>query len=209
MCIICVSPKGVPQPSTYAIRTMFKNNPHGAGYMVARNGKVFIHKGFMTIDDLLDQLAYERFTADDAVVYHFRISTQAGVNPQMTHPFPLSSRLENMTALDLSCSVGITHNGVIKLTSTGDKKYSDTALFVAKYMPYIIERPEDLHDDAKIDAIAELIGSKMAILDKTGFIRTIGEFTNENGILYSNHTYKPAVYKPVLQSWELPWYNYA
>lgn len=211
MCIICVSPKGVKQPDTKTIRSMFENNPHGAGYMYARDGKVTIHKGFMHIDDLLDQLAYERFTAEDPVVYHFRISTQAGVNPQMTHPFPLSSNIENMRLLDLSCSIGITHNGVIRLTSTGDKKYSDTALFVANYLPYIIRKPADLHDDANIDAIEELIKSKMAILDKTGYIRTIGQFTQENGILFSNGSYKSTSWhvKPVLKNWEMPWYNWA
>ena len=47
MCIICVSKSGVRQPDENTIRTMFRHNPHGAGYMVARDGRVIIHKGFM------------------------------------------------------------------------------------------------------------------------------------------------------------------
>ena len=101
MCIICVSPAGVRQPSFKTICTMFRNNPHGAGYMFARDGKVHISKGYMDIDSFLEAMRCEHFTKKDAVVYHFRISTQAGVNPQMTHPFPLSNQLEYMKALEL------------------------------------------------------------------------------------------------------------
>ena len=92
MCIICASPAGVKQPNVNTLRTMFYRNPHGAGYMFARDGKVTIHKGFMDFDSFLGAVRSEHFTKADSVVYHFRISTQAGVNPEMTHPFPLSNQ---------------------------------------------------------------------------------------------------------------------
>ncbi len=91
MCIICISKSGVQQPIDTTLRAMFRRNPHGAGYMYARDGKVTIHKGFMNIEDFLSAVHAERFTPQDSVVYHFRISTQAGVNAAMTHPFPLSN----------------------------------------------------------------------------------------------------------------------
>ena len=117
MCIICASRINVRQPGEAAIRRMFANNPHGAGYMFARNGKVHIHKGYMDVESFLADIRAERFTAKDPVVYHFRISTQAGVNPQMTHPFPLSNRRAHMKALDVDCQCGIAHNGIIRLTT--------------------------------------------------------------------------------------------
>ena len=80
MCIICVSKSGVRQPGEATIRSMFLNNPHGAGYMVARGGRVEIHKGFMRLDEYLRAIRAECFTPQDSVVYHFRISTQAGVD---------------------------------------------------------------------------------------------------------------------------------
>ena len=98
MCIICVSKPGVRQPDENTIRTMFYRNPHGAGYMFARDGRVEIRKGFMRLDEYLRAIREERFTAADSVVYHFRISTQAGVNPEMTHPFPLSNRPARLCA---------------------------------------------------------------------------------------------------------------
>ena len=53
MCIICVSKSGVRHPSDITLHAMFRRNPHGAGYMYARDGKVTIHKGFMNIEDFL------------------------------------------------------------------------------------------------------------------------------------------------------------
>lgn len=190
MCIICVSPMKIKQPTFQTIRTMFEQNPHGAGYMYARNGRVTIHKGFMYVDDYLDALRKEHFTAKDPVVYHFRISTQAGVNPQMTHPFPLSNQRAHMKALDVECSCGIAHNGIIRLTTDPkNKEYSDTALFITDYLFDILRTPDDLKNPQVLRLIHRLAGSKLAILDASGYIATVGGFINEKGILYSNTSY--------------------
>lgn len=187
MCVICASPAGTRQPSVSEIRRMFRRNPDGAGYMFARDGRVSIHKGFMNITDFLAALKSEGFTAKDSVVYHFRISRQAGVNPAMTHPFPLSNQLEVMKALDVVCGCGVAHNGIIRLTSNpNEKEYSDTALFIAEYLSRYIQNPEDIKCPALLNAIGTLIQSKMAILDGSGYIATVGEFCNERGLLYSN-----------------------
>ena len=191
MCIICISEKGTPQPTTEQIETMFRNNPHGAGYMVARNSAVEIHKGFMELEDFLRQLEREQFTSDDVVVYHFRISTQAGVTPEMTHPFPLTSSLDRCAKLDVICPCGVAHNGIIRMTSGISDKYSDTALFITDYMHKLIRRPSDLHDSAILEMLETLIGSKMAILDKSGHVAWVGDFiTEDNGLMFSNSTYQ-------------------
>ena len=204
MCIICISPKGVKQPTLDTVKTMFERNPHGAGYMTVRNDRVEIHKGFMNIDDLTAQLKRENFTTDDPVVYHFRISTQAGVNPAMTHPFPLTTKLKHCESLDLRCGVGIAHNGIIRMTSNNDPRYSDTALFITGYLTRLIRDPEDLRDNATLDMIQRLTTSKFALMDTTGYIATVGDFINEDGILYSNNTYKPTL--GLVSSWK-GWYN--
>ena len=59
MCIICVSPENVRQPDRNTIANMFCRNPHGAGYMFARDGKVHIRKGFMSLSGLLNALREE------------------------------------------------------------------------------------------------------------------------------------------------------
>ena len=198
MCIICVSPKGTPQPTRDQIRRMFEHNPHGAGYMVARNGAVQIHKGFTDLQEFQLQVDRERFTPEDVVVYHFRISTQAGTTPEMTHPFPLSSKLEHMTALDITCPCGVAHNGVIHLTSNGNPRYSDTALFITQYMTRIIRKTPDLHDQSVLRILEELTKSRLAILDKTGHVATVGKFIHEsNGLMFSNTSYLEFTWNPV------------
>lgn len=193
MCIIAVSKKGIRQPSLDQMKTMFTNNPDGAGYMYARDGKVHIHKGFMLWEDFERAVKSENFTADDPVVYHFRISTQAGVKPEMTHPFPLTENLKQCEALDLTCPVGLAHNGVISMTSFNKKtRFSDTAYFIAWYMTKLIRNGEDITDPYVNDMIDVMTNSKWAIMDGlTGEIVTVGKFNNTKGLLFSNYSYVP------------------
>lgn len=191
MCIICASKSGVRQPTERELFTMFQNNPHGAGYMTARHGMVTISKGYMNFDEFLNAVRKEHFTVQDSVVYHFRISTQAGINPEMTHPFPLSNRLGRMMKLDTTCRIGVAHNGIIQLTSDPDNhRYSDTALFIAQYLTMLIKRREDLRDQRILDTIWRLAQSKFAILDGGGYIATVGQFLNRDGLLFSNASFQ-------------------
>ena len=191
MCIICASKSGVRQPTERELFTMFQNNPHGAGYMTARHGMVTISKGYMNFDEFLNAVRKEHFTVQDSVVYHFRISTQAGINPEMTHPFPLSNRLGRMMKLDTTCRIGVAHNGFIQLTSDPDNhRYSDTALFIAQYLTMLIKRREDLRDQRILDTIWRLAQSKFAILDGGGYIATVGQFLNRDGLLFSNASFQ-------------------
>ena len=205
MCVIAVSKTGKRQPTEAELSAMFRRNPDGAGYMVARAGRVEIHKGFMLYSDFARAVKNEHFTEDDAVVYHFRISTQAGVNPEMTQPFPYSKDLRYMRALDvMNAKMGIAHNGIIPLTSDpAEKTYSDTALFIARYLTRIVRYKHDIDSTETQNVIECLIGySKLAILTGDGGITTIGEFTEDNGILLSNthHKLQPVpvrTYRPV------------
>lgn len=202
MCVICVSKKGVRQPSMSEIKNMWDANPHGAGYMFARDGLVSIKKGFMTLDDFVDAIEAEDFTDDDVVVYHFRISTQAGVTPEMTHPFPLSDDLKDMNLLDCICSVGIAHNGIIRLTSNNNKNYSDTALFITEYLPALIRDTEDITDRRVKKIIKELAGSKLAMLNGEGEVSIIGDFYGIGcGLLFSNTSFQTRV--DMSRTWNL------
>ena len=191
MCIICASKSGVAQPDDLTLRIMFRNNPHGAGYMFARGGKVIIHKGFMNITDFLRAVHSEHFTKADSVVYHFRISTQAGVNAAMTHPFPLSNQPGMMRVLDLTCPCGVAHNGIIRLTTDPDNTvYSDTAIFITDYLSRIIRKKKDLRDEKTLEMIWQLAQSKFAIMDSDGYIATVGRFIDEDGLLFSNASFR-------------------
>lgn len=192
MCVICVSGRGVPQPTKNQIKSMFQTNPDGAGYMVARSGRVEIHKGFMTCESLLSALSAEHLTAADAVVYHFRISTQAGVTKEMTHPFPLTEKISECKLLDAKCALGVAHNGIIRLTSDyRDREYNDTARFISEYMAFLVRSKKDMQDSRILEAIKNLTSSKWALLYKDGTISTVGNFIREeNGLLFSNPSYR-------------------
>ena len=213
MCVICISPKGTRQPNATEIKAMFESNPDGAGYMfVNEDGYVEIHKGFMNLKDFMREINGRKFTSDDVVIYHFRISTQGGVNPYMTHPFPLTHDLENTKALDCVCPVGIVHNGIIPCTTRNDKEYSDTALFITGYLSYMIENVSDLLDDGIQRRVENLLQSKMAILDGKGNYITIGKFfTEPNGLMYSNMYWerftRPEVNLFDRSTWVKPIYN--
>jgi predicted glutamine amidotransferase len=192
MCIIAVSRQGVKQPTLEQLRRMYNRNPDGAGYMFARGGKVYIHKGFMTFEDFSRNIKQEHFTKADPVVYHFRISTQAGVSPEMTHPFPLTPYIEDCEYLDCSCDIGVAHNGIIRMTSCANNRYSDTALFITRYMSKLIRDRNDISDSAIKIMIDQLTNSKWAIMDGiTGDIATVGDFYDEDGLLFSNSGYRP------------------
>ena len=109
----------------------------------------------------------------------------------MTHPFPLSNRLPIMKALDVECPCGVAHNGIIRLTSdTSQREYSDTALFITRYMAQMVHGLDDLKDAQLLNRIERLAGSKLAIMDGSGYIATIGHFINERGLLFSNDSYQ-------------------
>lgn len=209
MCIIAVSKRGVKQPSLEQLRNMFDNNPHGAGYMYARDGKVTIHKGFMNWEDFIRSVKLEHFTKEDPVVYHFRISTQAGVNPRMTHPFPLTENPNMTEKLDVICNIGIAHNGIIRMTSDPkEKRFSDTAIFITKYMPWLIRDCEDITDPAVKDMIEDLTHSKWALMNNTGKIETVGQFFKKDGILFSNLTYNKATLVKTYSKYPISTYCY-
>ena len=145
---------------------MFSRNPDGAGFMVARNGKVEIHKGFMEFGEFINAVNSMNFTDDDVIVYHFRISTQGGVNREMCQPFGQTRHITETKALDVLANVGIAHNGIIPMTTDHrDKEYSDTAHFVAEYLPWMVRTPKDIKNPFILDCIEEIINSKMVLMD--------------------------------------------
>ena len=190
MCVICVSKAGERQPTKAELQEMWRRNPDGAGYMFARDGQVFIHKGFMTFAEFYRNVKAENFTEEDSVVYHLRIATQGGINPYMTHPFALTKNLDNTKILDLTCPIGIAHNGVIQLTSDGDKEFSDTAKFIVGYLTRIVRKASDIRDNATLEIISEVAGGRWALLDKSGYVAIAGKWTEDRGLLLSNDFHK-------------------
>lgn len=201
MCIIAAKPAGVSMPDDATLRRMWNANPDGAGFMypvtVSKNGKtaqrIRIEKGFMEFADFMAALDRVRLHVDlkrTPVVMHFRITTHGGTCPELTHPFPVSDSESTLRKTSLSCSVGIAHNGIISSVSPR-KSLSDTGEYVATQLAPLYRAMPNFHlNPDALTLIKNAIRSKMAILTPDGRITTVGDFTEDGGILYSNTSYK-------------------
>lgn len=195
MCIIVVKPHDKPMPSKAILKHCWDNNDDGAGYMFPDGKNVIIKKGFMKFDNFYKSLIFDyaksgRFTP---FVLHFRISTQAGVNEECTHPFPLSREMADLRKTRVKSPIAIAHNGVIDLTKSGYSTtvtYSDTMKFITDYASLIIKNKDFYKDEDTLLLLDRLVGGRLAIMDYEGHIQMIGDFKEDDGIFYSNETYK-------------------
>lgn len=220
MCICVEKPAGIKFPGKKTLKTCFDNNPDGAGYMYPFKDRVIIKKGFMTFNSFWKSLTETRKKYGDDLPYvlHFRISTQGGINPECTHPFPLSPNMAELKKTRTFSSFGIAHNGIISLTSCGYLKsvsYSDTMTFITDYLTLIIKNKDYYKDSDKKMLIKRLIdSSKLAIMDGGGHVELIGEWIEDNGVYYSNTSYKKTVksilptYTEYAEEWEYFYNSY-
>jgi len=188
MCIIAYKPAGVAQPSKAILKNCFSNNPDYCGYMYSENNQVHIRKGFSGVRTLRKSIN-ENITdiLNTPIVYHFRIATSGKIKPGNSHPFPLSSSVTDLQSLSISCDSGMVHNGIFQ--GLGDKKISDTM--------------ELIRDTLSRFSFAELCtskilnlldmafdGNRIVILNRDGEALTFGDWVENEGIAYSNTTYK-------------------
>ena len=190
MCIICIKRPGISMPGEAAMHSLWRRNPDGAGFMYASRGRVHIRKGFMSFGDLLPALAAIPDPDGKSVILHFRITTHGGTCPANTHPFPILSDPDSLTATEMDTdAVCVAHNGVLPVRPSRPD-LSDTMEFVAHSLARIRETdPEFLHDEAVMRRIAEMsTGSRLAFLDRDGTIRTTGPWHEDRstGLVYSN-----------------------
>ena len=192
MCIIAIKKKNQELPQEEVFQTMFKNNSDGAGFMYNYDGKVIIQKGYMSYNSFKAALETLKNRVDVyaiAIVFHFRIATHGSVSPALCHPFPMSHKIPMLKKLYSASQVGIVHNGIIPIKPR--KGISDTMEYIASVLSKREKHNPKFYKSKKIrKAILAEIDSKMTFLDYEGNVYTVGEFISDNGILYSNSSYK-------------------
>ena len=198
MCIIVVVPAGVNMPSDETLKECFRRNPDGAGFMWSDGKEVHIRKGFMKWDDFDKALNAEfdagRIFTDSTVVMHFRITTSGKTQPKCCHPFPISSKKEDLQALSVDSRWGIAHNGVIHGRHTADG-WSDTMDFVADVVaPLARMHPSFMYSEDAKELLGGACRSKLAIINHAGEYMLVGEFNESDGVFYSNTSYIPLRY---------------
>ena len=192
MCIIVVKKAGIDMPEMDILQRCFESNRDGAGFMWADGKKVIIRKGFMTFADFasaIDAEIPEPMRKHTSIVMHFRIATHGKVKPETCHPFPVDDEPDKLRETEAECRFGLAHNGVIPGRTTNDT-WSDTMDFTAGVVaPLARMNPNFIHSSDAMELLESACGSKLAIMDGAGDIVTVGQFTEDDGVLYSNTSY--------------------
>lgn len=181
------------------VENCYRSNPDGAGMAWAENDRVSVRKGFMTLDAF--NLAYADFQLSHPEfiphVVHFRVATSGGSSPEMTHPYKMTPDSELLVSEDTDASV-LFHNGVIP-----DWKTSLINMVTSKQIP---KMPKGSMNDTRMaaimasvptigDEILEVLSGKFVKVQPDGTIIRWGKFEFENGVYFSNTSYKWKVYR--------------
>ena len=159
------------------LKNAWNENPHGMGFMAAKEGKLFLRKGFFNFKSFWK--CFREFQDCDKVV-HARWANVGKINVENCHPFYVDSDL------------GMAHNGTISIPTTGEK--SDTRTFTERILRKLkSDNPLFLKDAPTRWFLSKSIGnSKLVFLSKDGDITIINKERGEEfqGVWYSNTDYK-------------------
>lgn len=187
MCIIIYAPAGKIVPSEH-FNNSFMCNSDGAGVMYNDKENVIIHKGFMNIKDFNEFEA--TLPVDCDRVYHFRIATSGKIAKETCHPYPVVNNLKNMLDIDTMCDVGAAHNGIVSWCTPVKalaSSFSDSMVFLSSYVyPH---RNTLFKSESFRELLVHASCSKFAFMNKDT-VKLVGSFVEEDGIFYSNNTYK-------------------
>lgn len=191
-----VKKKGMALPPKQVFKTCFDNNPDGCGYMYVNNGKVIIKKGYMGYKHLYKDIKRLTDKNDINVVVHFRIGTQGKNDAKTTHPYPITSNTDYMQKLYYETDLAVVHNGIIYGYEDKTRPdLNDTQIFIRDVLSVLQELNKDFYkNENAITMLEDITSSKLVFLDKDDTLSFVGNFINDNGILYSNYTYKETRY---------------
>lgn len=185
MCVIAYKSRGA-HLSDYMLGLMFENNPHGAGFMYAKDGRVYFEKGFFSVEALLRR--YHACVSDNMpAVVHCRITTHGATCPQLCHPFPIVQKHSKEFKQTGSASLCMAHNGIIPERAWwwfANGKDSDTSAYAHKLW---LDGLRGLPTPRQAEAIrSEVAGSRLAFMDGAGDVRLIGHWEKVAGVWFSN-----------------------
>lgn len=165
MCVIIHKPAGKIIPAK-DLKQAWASNSDGAGIVIpSRCPKVF--KGIMKLKHLENII--ETLT-DHEIVIHLRWATHGSVSPDNTHPFPCGRDRYLM------------HNGILSnYGEAGKKGRSDSAHFAEDISTLKAEN---------IKRILETVSGKFIFINRER-ISLHGQFSDRNGIKYSNLNWAP------------------
>ena len=199
MCVILYKPAGAEMPDRGTIAACFAANPDGAGFMLPDgHGNVRWRKGLMDVGSLIAALGEEGAAKEKPLVIHFRITTQGGVQPGLTHPFPVCGSIARMRELSGTCRLAMAHNGVIwNCSDSKARDRSDTMEFVRRFAFPATRGEAGWRSVPGLKALLscrETTGgnSRFAYMGGDGIVVLLGKFHARGGCYYSNLSPFPA-----------------
>lgn len=200
MCLIAIAPKGTDKYSEFflaGLRESGSYNRDGFGYGFKKeNNDVFYEKGFMNIELLIDAIKKRNLTENDELVVHLRMRSAGKICAENTHPFVVnySSKDECPVTTELKKTVHpiMFHNGTFSDFSGLDGEMSDTYSFVNKFIKlkpiWVMLRD---HHEKFISIFKDILShNRLVFLSKTSPMIKIGAFTEDEGYIFSNLSYR-------------------
>ena len=180
VCIAILKPKD-SEISNETLRECWNSNPHGAGFMYAKNNRVIVRKELKHFERFLKQYRKHEKLGGKMVI-HFRIMTHGKLDYKNTHPHQVNDK------------TWLVHNGVISQHSYKNSKLSDTV----KFCKMLAGLPVDfMQSKPTLKLIGGYIDTdKIILMDTSGKTRIINEDEGvwDEGIWYSNQSYCPINY---------------
>lgn len=209
MCVIVYKPKNIKFEDIKDLKDCFDYNNDGAGF--AFNGDdvkgVKIQKGFMKYQDFIKAIKKVKNINNRDVLMHFRIKTSGATNGATCHPYPLTSNIKDLQALEINSSVAMVHNGVLSNVDI-EKGLNDTQSFIKNFLSYF--KPNFYKNIEVKKQLENFIGAnKLAFIDSKGVTLFNDFILGENGCYYSNHNHKFKKYNIGTYNFQRYNYNYS
>lgn len=177
MCIAIYKPEGSVIEKTDLLNA-FHNNDDGAGFAVAKHGKIEIYKGYFQWNRFWNDYAKH---SKDACLIHFRIATHGPQNKLNCHPFRMCNN-----------RFVAAHNGILSIDTASDPSMSDTRHFMEYVMEPLLATVPPSHPSMVFLTEAAIGNSnKIIVMDTKGeaTIYNENEGVWDHGSWFSNLSY--------------------
>ena len=191
---------GKKLPTKEILKNCFVNNNDGAGFSFVKDNRIYISKGYGKFKPFLREVR-KRIKDDVSAILHFRIASVGEVTRLNCHPFVVTEDKKEISKT-VSCTKKpvFAHNGTLPIVAKNGK--SDTRQY-ARIIGDPLIRNNIFRNKSLMQIMGESIGSgRMAFMNRKGNIKLLGDFEEEDGIFFSNRSYKYSIRPVVTYGWD-------
>ena len=165
------------------------NNSDGAGFCYARDNRIYLSKGYKTFKPFY-RAVKNRIEDKDSAILHFRIASVGDITEENCHPFIITDDKHELCRTEVCTTEPvIAHNGSLSIKATKHGK-SDTRQF-ARFLGDPVIRDNLFRRNNLLRLVSNSIGySRIIIMNRKGIFRKMGDWEKEDGLYYSNRTFK-------------------